>query len=169
MDQEPDQTEDQDETRQYKHFPCVLMAVGTAERGDDGLAIHSAKLLEELDTEDNWLIIPCGIYPENYTATATRARPKTVVLLDAAEMGLEPGQVRIVGTLRLNTILLSTHRIPLSFLVDYLAKEVPEVVFIGVQPRSLEGVGLSPEVKAAAEDIAHSLSQQSYREFKVIK
>ncbi len=148
----------------------VLMAVGNPQRRDDGMAYLTARLIEEGDKQEEWLIIPCGIYPENFTAKARKPDPELVVILDVVEMGLEPGDIRIIQKLALDTILLTTHRIPLSFLVDYLAKEVKKVVFMGVQPLSLEdGEGLSAPVDEAARVVASALLDGSWKDFERIQ
>jgi len=145
------------------------MAVGNPEMSDDGLALHTARLLKKMDRENEWLVVDCGLYPENFSSKATRPHPSLVVILDAVDMGLEAGEVRVIRKKGLDTVLLSTHRIPLSFLVSYLEKEVKDVVFIGVQPWVVgEGTTLSPEVRKAAMRVARHLHNHSYQEFEAI-
>ena len=145
----------------------VLMAVGNPDMSDDGLALHAARLLTEMDVKGEWLSIPCGLYPENFSSKATRHHPELVVILDAVDMGVAAGEVRMIEKKGLDTILLSTHRMPLPFLISYLAEQVEKVVFIGVQPKKLvEGKKLSPEVEKAARTVAQKLYYHTYQELK---
>jgi len=145
------------------------MAVGNPDMADDGFALHAARLLTEMDTKGEWLIIPCNLYPENFCSKATRHHPELVVILDAVDMGVEAGEVRMIEKKGLDTVLLSTHRMPLSFLVSYLAEQVRSVVFIGVQPKKVvEGSTLSPEAEKAARTVAEHLYHHTYQRFKKI-
>ena len=145
----------------------VLMAVGNPGMADDGLALHAARLLTEMDMQGEWLIIPCNLYPENFCSKAAKHHPELVVILDAVDMGAAAGEIRMIEKKGLDTILLSTHRMPLSFLVSYLAEQVENVVFIGVQPRKIEeGNTLSAEAEKAARTVAEKLYHHTYQQFK---
>ena len=147
----------------------ALMAVGSEEMGDDAVALKTAKILKEKDLKGEWLVIRCGLYPENFVGVVTRSGVKVAVIVDAVEMGMKPGEIRIVEKRNLDTVLLTTHRIPLSFLLSYLEKEIEKVLFIGVQPKKLErGRGMSPELEKAANSLAESLLNGNFKWFERI-
>lgn len=61
--------------------------------------------------------------------------PLRVVVVDATDMGLNPGEIRVVDPHDIaEMFIVSTHTMPLTFLIDSLKDDVPEVTFIGIQP-----------------------------------
>jgi hydrogenase 3 maturation protease len=124
----------------------VLMGIGNELKGDDAIGHMIAREFRA----DGWLSIPCGTVPENFTSVVRRERPELVVMLDAAEMGLSPGDFRIIAKEKLGSDVMGTHGISLRHLVSYLEELSERVVFIGVQPGEMRiGPALSPRVKAA--------------------
>ena len=76
-----------------------------------------------------------GTVPEAITAPVRRYKPEHVILLDAADMGTRPGTVAIVQPKEIQARLLSTHALPLSVVMEYLAKDAKtRVSLIGIQP-----------------------------------
>ncbi len=127
-------------------------------KGDDGVGPLVAAALtdrtERLPSTGGPAIeaIDCGTTPENYTSVLRRLRPAKLVVVDAAEMGLEVGQCRAISPERAGSVGMSTHSMPLSLFVSYVQEMVGSVLLIGVQPRSMRfGARMSPEVAAAAE------------------
>lgn len=68
-------------------------------------------------------------------------------------MGLTAGALRIVPPNRIGVLYASTHSLPLSLLITYLADLCGEVILVGVQPHTMEfGIDtLSAPVKDAAD------------------
>lgn len=57
------------------------------------------------------------------------------MIVDAADMGLEPGEVRLIDAdIIADMFIMTTHNLPLNFLIDQLKEEISEVFFIGIQP-----------------------------------
>lgn len=56
--------------------------------------------------------------------------------MDAAAMGLEPGAIRRLQAADVATqSLITTHTLPITYLLGELEAVCEEVVFLGVQPR----------------------------------
>jgi len=68
----------------------ILLGIGNELRGDDGIGPYVADNL----FDDDWLVLNCGTAPGNFTQVVKRHKPELVVMVDAAEMGLQPGQYR---------------------------------------------------------------------------
>ncbi|HEX9157739.1 MAG TPA: hydrogenase maturation protease, partial [Syntrophales bacterium] len=81
----------------------------------------------------------------------------------AADMDLRPGETRLIGPDRIDDpFLMSTHTLPLSYLVQAIGEFVPDVQLLGIQPRVVAfGYPMSPEVKQAVERVHASLKQGS--------
>ncbi|PKU22360.1 hydrogenase maturation peptidase HycI [Telmatospirillum siberiense] len=115
----------------------VIFTVGNDMRADDGAGPFLAALLEA-DPAAGWEVIDGGASPENHTHRIRALSPKRVVIVDAADMGLAPGEVRRIDEdCVARHFLITTHAIPLNFLIDSLRETVPEIVFLGIQPREI--------------------------------
>ena len=128
----------------------VLMGVGNELRGDDGVGIYVARNLRCPE----WKVIVAGQVPEDFTAEIKRMKPEVLILVDAALMGLTPGEIRRVPVDKIPKVAFSTHGMPLSFLMEYLSDYVDKIVLIGIEPSNMEfGSKISEKVKNAAERV----------------
>jgi hydrogenase 3 maturation protease len=131
-----------------------LLAIGSAHHGDDGVAADIGERLVGTD----WIVIDAGISPENTTGQVARLAPELLVIVDAAEMNEAPGTVRRLSVRTMDRMLASTHGLPLSFLIERMARAAGEIVLLGVQPAHTGyETGLSPAVQAASQAIADRL------------
>ncbi|GAI78272.1 unnamed protein product, partial [marine sediment metagenome] len=74
--------------------------------------------------------IDCGVVPENFTSIIKKNRPDLVVLIDAVEMDLKSGEFRTISPDRISALHLTTHSMPLSFLISYLKEYTQKLIFI---------------------------------------
>ncbi len=126
----------------------LLLGVGSDIRGDDGVGAFVAR-----DFKDpKWEVVDCGPMPENYIIHVDEGMYQDAVLVDAAHMNLEPGEIRLVPRKALGVFTMSTHSIPLSLAMDFLEEKVKRVFLIGIQPKEM-GLkeGLTPELTEAKE------------------
>jgi Ni,Fe-hydrogenase maturation factor len=63
---------------------------------------------------------------------------------------------------------LSTHGIPLSVFIKYLEKEVPRIIFIGIQPETMQGT-LSDPVKKSGDDLIRILQRKKIEQIPVLQ
>jgi hydrogenase 3 maturation protease len=126
----------------------MLLGIGNPLHGDDGIGNYVASRFRAR----GWNSIDCGMVPENFTTVVRRHHPEILLLVDATDLGLLPGEFRTVGDDQIEDVSLGTHNMPLSFLIGYLAESAGKVIFIGVQPDHLgEEEGLSPAAIEGAE------------------
>lgn len=141
----------------------VLMALGNVWRGDDGVGCFIAQNFKS----DDWLVLDCGRAPENFTSIVTKTKPKCLVIVDAAEMNLEPGQFRVIPSERIEELYPTTHNIPLSYLISYLDKWAEKIILIGIQPKKTgEYDQISKELKDSTEKIIRILEKKSFQALK---
>ena len=128
-----------------RHARVAIVGVGHELRGDDGAGLIAARALASAARDHDWLlVIEAGPAPENCTGALRRFCPDLVVLIDAAQMGLEPGSVRWLAWLDSTGISASTHSLPLHLVGSYLRYELGcEIGLIGIQPLSTE-IGEAP-------------------------
>ncbi|MCK4240788.1 MAG: hydrogenase maturation peptidase HycI [Candidatus Atribacteria bacterium] len=133
------------------------MGIGNTLRGDDGIGSIIAKNFKDND----WLSLDCGVAPENFTSVIKKNKPHLVVLIDVVEMDLKPGEFRIIDPEKISIMHLTTHSIPLSFLISYLENFTPEVIFIGIQPKLIYySTSISPEIFKSSEEIIKILKDK---------
>ena len=104
---------------------------------------------------EGWSVIDGGQCPEDELGVIRRQEPDTVLVFDAADMGLPPGTVRNLSAGDVATdCLISTHALPITFLLGEIESMAKRVVFLGIQPAQLEFMSpLTPEVHEAVEKI----------------
>ncbi len=143
----------------------MLLGIGNRMHGDDGAGPHVARRLRG----SAWHAIDCGTAPENFTSVVRREAPDLLVLVDAARMGLSPGEFRIVPPERIEGVVVSTHRLPLSRLVGFLSPLAGRILLIGIEPGDLSGgESLSPLVIRGAERLIKILERGSIGEIETL-
>ncbi|WP_437891351.1 hydrogenase maturation peptidase HycI [Phytobacter sp. V91] len=137
----------------------VLLCVGNSMMGDDGAGPLLAQMCAENPPGD-WQVIDGGSAPETEVVAIRELRPARLLIVDATDMELNPGEIRIVDPDDIaEMFLMTTHNMPLNYLIDQLKEDVGEVIFLGIQP---DIVGfcypMTPPVKEAVEKVYASLA-----------
>ncbi|WP_320751728.1 hydrogenase maturation peptidase HycI, partial [Enterobacter roggenkampii] len=88
-------------------------------------------------------------------------RPDRLLIVDATDMGLNPGEIRLIDPDDIaEMFMMTTHNMPLNYLVDQIKDDVGEVLFLGIQP---DIVGfyypMTPPVKEAVERVYSRLAE----------
>lgn len=143
----------------------ILMGVGNILRGDDGIGSILAKTFKDND----WLSLDCGVVPENYTSIVKKNRPALLVILDVVEMDLKPGELRIISPEKISILHLTTHSMPLSFLISYLKDYAEKIIFIGIQPKNIDfSNSISPELSKSLKKIIKILKNKSFHLVEIL-
>jgi len=108
-------------------------------RGDDGLGPLFAKKLSQITKESsNVVVIDGGTVPENFTGSLRKENPTHVILIDAVEMNGNPGDIELIEKERISQFNVSTHAMPISFLIKYLETTSSfKIILIGIQPKKM--------------------------------
>lgn len=95
----------------------VLLCVGNSMMGDDG----AGPLLAEMcaaQPKGNWVVIDGGSAPENDIVAIRELRPQRLLIVDATDMGLNPGEIRIIDPDDIaEMFMMTTHNMPLNYLI----------------------------------------------------
>jgi hydrogenase 3 maturation protease len=143
----------------------ILMGVGNELLGDDGVGTYIADRF----VAEGWRTLSCGTAPENFTSIIRRERPEILLIVDAADMGLSPGEFRIVIESAIEDVSIGTHQLPLSHLITYLRSYATHIIFIGIQPRTVEmGAEMSAEVKEGASKLIKVLESGCFADIPVL-
>ncbi|EOI3455761.1 hydrogenase maturation peptidase HycI [Cronobacter turicensis] len=138
----------------------VLLCVGNNMMGDDGAGPLLAEKFR-VAPQGEWVLVDGGSAPENDIGAIRELRPARLLLVDATEMGLNPGEIRIIDPEDIaEMFMMTTHNMPLNYLVDQLREDVGEVIFLGIQP---DIVGfyypMTDPVKRAVDTVYDRLAQ----------
>lgn len=136
----------------------VIFTVGNDMRADDGAGPLLASLLET-DPAPGWVAIDGGCAPENHLHWVRAQAPGRVLIVDAADMGLAAGEIRRIDeSCVADRFLITTHAMPLAFLIASLRETVPDIVFLGIQPRDVTFWGpMTPAVRQGVEGLHRAL------------
>jgi len=146
----------------------AVIGIGQELCGDDGAGCAVvAELQARCGSSETLLALDGGCAPENQTGPLRRFRPSLVVMVDAAEMGTEPGSIGWLAWEDTLGLGASTHTLPAYVLGRFLSESLRcDVALIGIQPANLSfGAPLSPAVRRAVEEVSSALVQsQSNRQ-----
>ncbi len=136
----------------------TIIGVGSELRGDDAAGELTARAIPAVP---NRQVLHGGGAPENYTSDIRRFAPDHIVIIDAADLGHEPGALAVIPAEQIATTSFSTHRMPLSMLVEYLAQDLAcTVTVVGIQPATLAlGAPVTPAVAATAAALAAVMAE----------
>jgi hydrogenase 3 maturation protease len=107
----------------FSHAERVVVAgIGNPIRMDDFVGVKIVQNLRGKVSEKVYLI-ECETIPESFIQQIIDFNPTHVLLIDAALLGLKPGDARLVQTVELkNFPAFSTHMLPLRIFCEYLTK-----------------------------------------------
>lgn len=114
----------------------LLVCIGNREGGDDAVGPFIADELNKLQLTD-MEVLDVGTVLENYTSVIKRKKPEKLYLIDAVDMNLSSGEIRIVPKEKIGLMHVSTHGIPLPIFVNYLSQYIAEITIIGIQPQTM--------------------------------
>ena len=137
----------------------VVAGIGNPMRMDDFVGVKIVQDLRGKVSEKVYLI-ECETVPESFIQQIMNFNPTHVLLLDAAILGLKPGDLRLVKPEQLtNFPAFSTHMLPLRIFCEYLAKTTKaKIALLLIEPKKVDfGEGLTPEVKATAQSVVNAL------------
>ncbi|HEU4565613.1 MAG TPA: HyaD/HybD family hydrogenase maturation endopeptidase, partial [Gemmatimonadaceae bacterium] len=147
-------------------IPCAVIGLGNPLMGDDGLGLAMLeRLLDGWEVPDEVQLVDGGTWGMRLLPLIEDA--ERLLLLDAINLGLEPGTAIVLGREeipRYLSVKLSPHQVDLR---DTLAAAElrdtlpPEIVAIGLQPERVEmSVALSPVLERRLDDLMATVVRQ---------
>jgi hydrogenase 3 maturation protease len=137
----------------------VVAGIGNPIRSDDYAGL---KIVENLKGKlpDTVLLLEAETVPESYLLDIEEFHPTHVLLIDAAFLGLKPGDASLVDAEKIADVsAVTTHLLPLRIFCEYV-KQVTgaKIALLLVEPKSMEfGEDLTAEVQAVAERLVKVL------------
>ena len=142
----------------------LILCIGNRDGGDDSVGPY---IFDKLNQEKpkNIELIDAGTAPENYTGKVKQINPEILIIIDAIDMNLDPGEIRIVPKEKIGVMHVSTHGIPISVLVKYLEQYVKEIFIVGIQPKEMSGK-MTDKVKKSAQDFVKLIKKDEVQKIK---
>jgi hydrogenase 3 maturation protease len=131
----------------------VIAGIGNPIRQDDDVGVKIVQNLQGKVAE-NVCLLECETVPESYILDIEQFKPTHVLLIDAAFLGLKPGEASLLDTEKIEDFpAITTHMLPLKIFCEYVKHATgAKIALLLIEPASVEfGEGLSVEVEAAAE------------------
>ncbi len=125
-------------------------------RGDDGFGPH---IIDSLEGRVSAELINAGPTPENHVKAIRSSRPATVLIIDAADLGADAGEARLLRKGDIPLYGLSTHNASLALFFDFLKADTKaDVYMLAVQPAGCGmNTPLSDVVAKKCEELASAL------------
>jgi hydrogenase 3 maturation protease len=136
----------------------AFVGIGSENHGDDAAGILAVKLLRAFPLT-NVLAISGGTAPENVTGEVKRFKPALVVFIDALRGTGVPGAILEISKDDISGFSFSTHSLPLSVIIDYLAGDLcAEFIVIGIQGYEFRfGEEVSEAVSKSVKELVDSV------------
>ncbi len=142
----------------------AVIGLGNPLRGDDGVGPRVVSELRRRGLPNNVMAIDGG--NAGLDLLDELDKWERVVIVDAADLGLEPGQFArfTLADIKLRDDRFFSHSVGLGevlLLANALGRRLPEIVIFGVQPAEIGwGEGLSQAVEAAIPALSDAILEE---------
>jgi len=142
-----------DELVKDKSQRVAVLGCGSPFRGDDAAGTLIASRLAGLSGRAKAFV--GDVAPENLTGEIKAFQPDLVLVFDAIDLGIRPGELRMFSGSEVTGVSFSTHMLPLRIIIEYLEQETEaSVVLLAIQIESLEFMA---DISAAVNDTVDAL------------
>jgi len=153
----------------------IVLGIGNRLGGDDAAGTLVVDILNQRQyrakalPSNEIIAIDAGNAPESYTSVIRQHRPELLILVDAADMDLPPGTLRIITPEKISILSFSTHHMPLSMFIAYVKEFCGNVLLVGVQPERTEtGRGISKTVRKSMKKLAEAILEGRITEIPLL-
>ncbi len=138
----------------------AIIGVGNPLRKDDAVGLEIVKLLSNASSE-RITLLACEMTPENCLGDLEDLLPTHVLIIDAAYLGTESAEARILRSQNGSESAISTHVLPLTLFCRFVKKNIgAKIMILGIQPKCTEfGEGMSVDLRKAAKEISQILME----------
>ena len=136
----------------------VIITIGNSLRADDGVGPFIGRKVPD---RDGLLVLDALMNPENIVEDAIAYQPGKMIVIDAADFGGAPGEIRVIPLDQLqHYTVLSTHHFPVHVSLGIIREETgADLTILGIQPASVEfGEAMSAEVRETAQTVIDYLN-----------
>jgi hydrogenase 3 maturation protease len=140
----------------------AVVGAGSTLRADDAAGMEVVTRLMEAyppDANPHLLFCPGETAPENFSGKIRAFNPTHLLVVDAGDMGLAPGEIAEIPAEKVGGPAFLSHMLPLKVLINYLVGDTgAKSALIGIQYQSLEfDAPMTPEIAAAVDELCDAL------------
>ncbi|MHA1616865.1 MAG: hydrogenase maturation protease [Candidatus Njordarchaeales archaeon] len=137
----------------------AIMCLGNELLGDDAAGLIVCNILLRKISSKKLLVFLAQSSPEAYLfKIIENDQISHVIIVDAVDAGLRPGEIAIVRPEDFSEETVSTHRISLSLITNLLKSHGKKILILGIQPKYVVlGEKRSEEVLKAVKKLASDL------------
>ena len=145
----------------------MIWGLGNPLQGDDRAGIEVALRLQA-ENRQEIRAINCETTPGNFIPMIHREKPDSLVVVDAADMGLPPGTVRLIPAELVSETCFTSHDFSLDLMLrDAIGKT--RLVLVGIQPaRVALMLELSAPVAKAVEEVVKAILEDRLDDFPAL-
>jgi hydrogenase 3 maturation protease len=140
----------------------AILGIGSELMQDDSAGVEITQALEKKYGHDHphIRIYTAFTSPENFTRDIADFSPDHLLLIDAADLGLKPGEFVELPVERITDFSLGTHKLSLVMMITFLKETVqPKFSVIAIQYKSIIfGQKITPELKKAVKKVTAFLT-----------
>jgi hydrogenase 3 maturation protease len=138
-----------------KERKILFVGIGNVLKNDDGVGVYISENIKE---HDNILALTVGPSIENYIGKINSLQPDILVLVDCADLRMEPGQFRLMDLNDIQDYAFNTHNISIKRLAEFFPMKV---FLLGIQPGNIEfGENISYFVQCKADMIINKINKK---------
>jgi hydrogenase 3 maturation protease len=133
----------------------LFIGIGNQLRQDDGIGVYISQRIIESNTVK---VITVEVSIENYIGKINSIDYDTLVLIDCADIGRQPGTYELLPPLGIRDMTFNTHNISLKRISEFFRNEV---LVLAIQPEKVDfGENLSYLVKEAGNKIIDIINKK---------
>ena len=138
----------------------AVIGIGDDLSSFDCLGMYAAGEIEKLHLS-HIRVFFAGTVPESMTAPVRRFQPDHVILIDSADLNARPGTIAVINPGKIRANLVSTHVLPLSAVMKFIAHDSKtRVTLLGIQPDlTVPDKGLADKDQEFLQKNLHHLSE----------
>lgn len=153
------------ETDQLDWNALLIVGMGNRIKSDDGAGIY---ICEELRKQGIEKIVIAENSIENYIGKINRYKAKTILMIDAVDMGEEPGIFKLLPVDKIQNTTTNTHNLSIRTISSFF--ETKDQWVLAIQPEEVSfGMGLSTRVQSAANKIVGELLEKYKSNQQILK
>jgi hydrogenase 3 maturation protease len=139
---------------------AVVIGIGNPLRRDDFVGVEIVKWLKERVQKNEVLFLESETVPESYIELIVKFDPSHILIIDAALMGLESGDMVLTDYLALTGVAVSTHALPIKIFCSFLLRVTgAKISLLLIQPGEVDfGEGLSAGLRGSLERVVNLLA-----------
>ncbi len=133
-----------------------VLGLGNTDRADDGAGVLVSLALKKR--------FPSFSYSEHDGVEGTvldiseKKEDATIVFVDAADMGLEPGSIKVIPKDRIKETEITTHRVAVALMASILERSGKKAAVVCIQPERIEFMGkVSKPVRVSVQKVVNVL------------